>query len=180
MGRVSALIEASEANTTAVTPLQKLDVGAGGMAEDGFISMDISPAYSPDFQHDMTQFPWPFEDESMSHVKCFHVLEHLDRKHDPGDERDAPHPRAGWVCEIEVPIFPYWTAIADPTHYTFFVPQTWAYFCTQKSYQQHMRGASIGVDYGGHRKLYDIKEWTLTKAFRNEQGSILRTLMEKA
>ena len=175
MGRLTAI-----RNGHIAEELRKLDVGAGAYKDDGYLTLDISPVFSPDFEHDITQFPWPFPDASMSDVRCLHVLEHLERKHLVPVMNEMHRILApGGVLEIEVPIFPYWTAIADPTHVSFFVPQTFSYFCDMQSYTKIMRGATIMVDHSDHRKLYDIKEWRLVKAFRDEMGSLLRVKMEK-
>ena len=163
------------------TATRKLDVGAGAYREEGYETMDISPAFSPDFQHDITQLPWPFEDEAFHEIKCFHVMEHLERRFMvPVMNEMHRILRPGGMAEVEVPIFPFWTAIADPTHVSFFVPQTFSYFCTADSYRQAMRGSTVDVDHTDHRTLYGIKTWTLQKAFRDEMGSILRVQMRKA
>lgn len=157
------------------TGLRKLDVGAGAIREEGYETMDISPAFSPDFQHDLTQLPWPFADQTFDEVKCFHVLEHLERKYLVPVMNEMhrilkPEGRA----MIEVPLFPYWPAIADPTHVSFFVIQTFAYFCTGESYQRAAHGARAFEDYHDHRKLYGINEWEMIAAKRDGMGSIVR------
>ena len=159
--------------------LRKLDVGAGAMRDEGYETMDISPAFSPDFQHDLTQFPWPFEDRSFDEVRCFHVLEHIERKYTIAMMNEMHRIlNPSGVLEIEIPLFPYWPAIADPTHVSFFVPQTFAYFCTGESYAKGMKGSRAYEGYENHRKLYGIKEWELVAAKRDELGSILRVVMK--
>lgn len=161
------------------TPKRKLDVGAGGKRDPGFETMDISPVYSPDFEHDLTRFPWPFEDDTFDELRCWHVLEHIERKHLISVMNEMQRVlKVGGVADIEVPVFPYWTAIADPTHISFFVPQSFAYFCTAESYKRAVRGAAA-ADYEEHRALYGISTWVLRKAFRDEMGSILRVEMVK-
>lgn len=158
--------------------VRKLDVGAGAKRDD-FETMDISPAYSPDFQHDLTDFPWPFEDNTFGELRCWHILEHVERlKMIPVMNEMHRVLIPGGVADVEVPVFPYWTAIADPTHVSFFVPQTFAYFTTAESYRKAMRGAP-GADYAEHRALYGIKEWEVRKAFRDDMGSILRVELVK-
>lgn len=165
---------------TELRPLRKLDVGAGAKRDDDYETMDVSPAYSPNFQHDMLQMPWPFEDATFDALRCWHVLEHIERKHQI-DVMNEMHRilKPGGVADIEVPVFPYWTAIADPTHLSFFVPQTFAYFCTHDSYTKSIRGAQVFEDLAEHRKLYGIKEWECRKAMRDEMGSILRVELVK-
>lgn len=160
---------------------RRLDVGAGTIREDGWETMDLSPSYSPDFQHDITQLPWPFADETFAEIRCQHVLEHLERKHlIPVMNEMHRITMPGGSVEIEVPVFPYWTAIADPTHLQFFVPQTFAYFCTSDSYRKAVNGARNMYDYAEQRQLYGIREWEMVKAWRDEMGSLLRVRLVKA
>lgn len=183
---------------------RKLDVGAGAKRDDGYETMDISPVFMPDFQHDLTVFPWPFEDATFVEVRCWHVLEHLPRSyfvfhaaeqpqmHGSAPERMEPRNALidvmnemhrilapGGVADIEVPVFPYWTAIADPTHLSFFVPQTFAYFCTGESYSKAFRGARALEDHADHRQLYGIKTWVARKAYRDEMGATMRVELVK-
>jgi SAM-dependent methyltransferase len=143
------------------------------------------------------QLPWPFEDETFIELKAYHVLEHLPATtmEIDWDNRSVVYANTlinvmneMWrilkpegVLDIEVPIFPFWTAIADPTHVSPpFVPQTFSYFCTKESYRRGMRGSSVADDHEAHRELYGIKRWELLKAFRNEMGSVLQVRMKKA
>lgn len=175
---MTATITEISKNGAAAT-LRKLDVGAGGKRDDGFETMDVSPVYSPDFQHDLTQFPWPFEDNTFDELRCWHVLEHIERQHLISVMNELQRVlKVGGVADIEVPVFPYWTAIADPTHVSFFVPQTFAYFCTVESYHRAVHGSPV-ADYEEHRRLYGIRTWVLRKAFRDEMGSIMRVEMVK-
>jgi SAM-dependent methyltransferase len=166
-------------NGHVATP-RKLDIGSGAIKDEGYETMDISPVYSPDFQHDLTQFPWPFEDESFDEVRAFHVLEHIERQHLIAVMNEMHRlVTPDGIANIEVPVFPFWTAIADPTHVSFFVPQTWAYFCTHESVRRGLQGSAL-ADFASHRELYGIKTWKLQKAFRDAMGSILRVELVKA
>lgn len=54
-----------------------LDVGCGSHKEPGWVGMDAIPGPGVDIVHNMLDTPWPFEDESVWHIRCIHVLEHL-------------------------------------------------------------------------------------------------------
>lgn len=145
---------------------RRLDIGAGAKRDPRFEAMDISPAYAPDFQHDLTELPWPFEDGAFVEVRCWHVLEHIERKHLIGVMNEMWRIlEPGGIADIEVPVFPYWTAIADPTHVSFFVPQSFWYFTREQ--------------YAEHRDLYGIRPWKMTSAVRDEMGSVIRVGLEK-
>lgn len=163
----------------AVKVYDKLDIGAGAKREDGWLTMDISPVHSPDFQHDLTQFPWPFRDGQFSEVRAWHILEHIERRYlIPVMNEMHRILKSGGMASIEVPVFPYWTAIADPTHLSFFVPQTFAYFCTFDSYRKAMHGARA-ADYDEQRELYGAKTWICQKGMRDGMGSILQVELVK-
>ena len=43
----------------------------------GFLNVDKFDIFKPDILHDLEQFPYPFEDNTVNEIKMFHVLEHL-------------------------------------------------------------------------------------------------------
>lgn len=163
----------NENSTAVITPIRngtapkrRLDIGAGAKRDEGWETMDLSPVYSPDFQHDLTQLPWPLADESFDELRCWHVLEHIERRYQiPVMNEMHRVLKTGGVADIEVPVFPYWTAMADPTHVSFFVPQSFWYFTKS--------------EYAEHRDLYGIKTWKMRDGWRDGQGSIVRVELEK-
>lgn len=55
-----------------------LDVGCGRNKTPGAIGMDRRfQKDSGDIEHDLTQFPWPIEDNAFDLIICQHVIEHL-------------------------------------------------------------------------------------------------------
>lgn len=56
----------------------KLNLGCGTNHRDGYTNVDKQG--SPDLQHDLENFPWPWEDSSVAEVLLTHVLEHLGEK----------------------------------------------------------------------------------------------------
>lgn len=53
----------------------KLDLGAGQNCTPGFKGVDLWEG--ADIVHDLTKFPYPFEDNSVSEIVCSHFVEHL-------------------------------------------------------------------------------------------------------
>jgi predicted SAM-dependent methyltransferase len=55
----------------------KINAGSGNHQHEGYVNVDMNPATFPDVVHDLTVYPWPFEDHSADEIMCVHVLEHL-------------------------------------------------------------------------------------------------------
>lgn len=55
----------------------KLNLGCGYYKLKGWLNVDVNAACNPDQVVDLEQFPWPWEDNSVSHLLMSHVLEHL-------------------------------------------------------------------------------------------------------
>ncbi|HLX53440.1 MAG TPA: methyltransferase domain-containing protein [Aquella sp.] len=59
----------------------RVELGSGPSKPEGFIGVDIVdlPGVT-DVVHDLEQFPWPFEDNSVEEIICCHVFEHIEGK----------------------------------------------------------------------------------------------------
>lgn len=55
----------------------KIHLGSGCRPLAGYVNVDINASNMPDVVHDLTQYPWPFADNSADEIVCVHVLEHL-------------------------------------------------------------------------------------------------------
>jgi predicted SAM-dependent methyltransferase len=60
-----------------LSKLLNLNLGCGNQKIPGFIGADKFG--NPDVVHDLEQFPWPWDDNSVASVIMSHVLEHLGR-----------------------------------------------------------------------------------------------------
>lgn len=150
----------------------RLDLGAGAEKAPGWIAVDVVPYFRPHIWGTMTNLP--FADGSVDELLAAHVLEHFE----PKDRIPVMNEmwrvlKPGGTVHIEVPLFPYWTAIADPTHVSMFVVQSFAYFTTAESYRRTMGQAKSFGDYRDHQELYGIKVWEAQRAMRDQLGSVL-------
>ncbi len=55
----------------------KLNLGCGANKKEDFINLDWNPITMPDVSHNLNSFPYPFEDNCMSLIEAYHVLEHV-------------------------------------------------------------------------------------------------------
>lgn len=94
----------------------KIDLGCGYKKAEGFVRVDYDTLTNPDFVVDLEHEPLPFEDNSVSEVRAWHILEHL------GDGFFNVMKEIYRVCEpgaivdIQVPHHFHEVFINDPTH----------------------------------------------------------------
>ncbi len=55
----------------------KLNLGCGKDYIDGWVNVDLYDDSKCDVVHDLEEFPWPWEDDSVSEILIKHTLEHL-------------------------------------------------------------------------------------------------------
>ena len=116
---------------------KKLDLGCGKNKIRGTIGIDFNPSTQADVVHDLTIFPYPFEDNLFEEIYCRHILEHLPNLIAVMEEL---HRIAKPGCRIFVEV-PYWSshrAFKDPTHVLFFTENSFDYFCSSRvGYPSH-------------------------------------------
>ncbi len=68
--------------TKGAAKITKLDIGCGTNKAPGFYGMDQRAFPGVDIVHDINQYPWPIESDSLDEVHCSHFLEHLNHDSD--------------------------------------------------------------------------------------------------
>lgn len=110
----------------------KLHLGCNIDIKAGYINVDLRPGSGVDIATDLNE-PWPWENESVDYIRAYHVFEHLE---------GPPGVRGQFWCmnevyrvlkpggelEMEVPSMNGPGGVQDPTHVTFWVPNTFLYF----------------------------------------------------
>jgi len=59
--------------------MKKLNLGCGESYMDGYVNVDFHSHIKIDVQHDLSQIPYPFEDNEFDYILASHVIEHLDK-----------------------------------------------------------------------------------------------------
>mgnify|MGYP001170916011 CR=1 FL=1 len=105
----------------------KLHLGCGHKIKEGWINHDIADLPGVDLVHDLNQYPWPIDDNTIDEVFAKDVLEHLPNLIRVMEEIYRIT-KPGAKVYIEVPYWNSWEAITDPTHVTQFNEYTFTFF----------------------------------------------------
>jgi SAM-dependent methyltransferase len=139
-----------------------LDIGGGTDARDHWINID--PVHGEgEFLRGAQDAPWPIPDGHIRMIWASHVLEHVPA----GGNRIRLMNEAyrvlspGGTFEARMPSFPHWSAVADPTHVSFWVPESFGYFTGVYS-----AGADYGIDYWEQESMMMRDEWELRGVLR--------------
>ena len=110
---------------TAAIPL--LDIACGQRKQPGATGIDIAECEGVDIVHDLNNYPWPIDSDSVQTAMCSHYIEHIPMIHvqHDGRNKDALLAFFDEVYRILVPegqltiLVPYYTSVRcwqDPTH----------------------------------------------------------------
>ncbi len=117
--------------STASDP-EGLNLGYCGDSVSGFTNVEIVPRPGPD-DIDLRQ-PWPWPDNSFTHVRAHDVLEHLpDRIRTMNELWRILKP--GGTAEVTVPTTDGTGAFQDPTHASFWNRRSFLYFEAENPYR---------------------------------------------
>ncbi len=133
----------------------KIDLGCGASKKPGFTGVDILKLDGVDIVHNLTIFPYPFEDNSVDEIWMDNVLEHLPNPMRVVEELWRISKNATKIT-IAVPYFRSHYAYIDPTHVNFFGVNWFNYFDSRHVFQTKMQysHARLNVD-----KFVFDREW---------------------
>jgi SAM-dependent methyltransferase len=110
--------------------MTSIEIGGGLLVQPGWINLD-SRNGDGEWQRLAQDTPWPAADNSIDAIRASHVMEHIPAGQPRIDVMNEAHRvlRPGGVFEIIVPLMVgTWHAIADPTHVSFWVKESFHYF----------------------------------------------------
>lgn len=131
----------------------RIEIGPGTAPHDGYTG--LGPGCEIDCE---AQDEWPVPNDSVDQIYASHVLEHIPA----GAPRLKVFANAyrvlkpGHTFTVIVPWLRdgTWQAVADPTHVSFFVPESFHYFTGEKK-----PNADYGIRYFQQVKLQTTIEW---------------------
>ena len=134
----------------------KLHLGSGSRPlPKPYVNVDINPSNMPDVVHDLTQYPWPFADNSADEIVCVHVLEHLIHQGN-ADEFFAFFREChrilqnDGVLRIVVPDAAGGWAFADPWHRCAFNKEIFSFiskFSIESNMKSNTRMTPVEIDF---------------------------------
>ena len=118
----------------------KLNLGCGSRHFEGFVNVDKYG--DPDLRLDLETFPWPWQDDTVSEIFLFHVLEHLGQTTEVYLSIIKELYRIchnGATIRIIVPHYRHQFFFDDPTHVRAVTPMGLQLF-SQEANRQWMEG----------------------------------------
>lgn len=150
-----------------------VDLGCGNKKHPNAIGVDLNSRVNPDVVHNLNEFPYPFEDESIDMIYIDNTLEHLD---DPLRVMEEIYRivKIGGIVKVIVPYFRSVSAFIDPTHKHFFTVESFCYYdpghviCQRYDYTLARFKANKIVFHEGHTNglikkalVYIANNWPL-------------------
>lgn len=148
----------------------KLDIGCGATKKKGFIGVDILKLDGVDIVHNLTSFPYPFEDNSIDEIWMDNVLEHLPNPIRVVEEIHRIS-KNGAKITVAVPYFRSHYAFIDPTHVNFFGVNWFNYFDPSHIFQQKYQYSK--AKFKIEKMLFD-REWLDKKNYRFFHGLLMK------
>lgn len=171
----------------------KLDIACGNNKKEGFTGVDIMETQSVDIVHDLTKYPWPFEDNSVDEIHCSHYIEHVPHVIEGEDKRDGLIQFMDEIYRILKPgckatlIAPYYKserAFGDPTHVRYIGDLSFPYYNKEWRDVNKLSHYNINCDFDIKASYYIDNELTLKsedvrkKAFREDWNAISDIIVE--
>lgn len=120
----------------------KLNLGCGSQPLPGYVNVDLVEQAGVDVAYDLDEFPWPFDDDSVSDIRAFDVYEHVDKPLEFMAECWRVLQPNG-VLFIHTSYWKNPCSYTDPTHKRFLTEESFDYWIPGTNYQSRY-GAAYG------------------------------------
>lgn len=108
--------------------MDKLNLGCGDDYREGYVNVDNGHC-KKDVDHDLENFPYPFEDNSFSEIVMQHCIEHISRENFPVLVKELHRiSKPGATLHISAPYYLSRNAYTDFTHKNFMTEESFSYF----------------------------------------------------
>lgn len=142
--------------------LLKLDLGCGQNKQVGFVGVDYTACEGVDIVHDLTTFPYPFENDSVDEIFSSHFIEHL-----TGDQMMKfmeelyrimkPNSTATFIA----PYYNSMRAIQDPTHRQFISEANFLYYNKEWRENNKLDHYGLTCNFGYSYAYHMAPEWAI-------------------
>ncbi|MEI6079326.1 MAG: class I SAM-dependent methyltransferase [bacterium] len=142
-----------------------LDVGCGDAKVKGAIGIDCAKLPDVDVVHDLSKYPWPFEDNSFDEIYMNNIIEHLPNTIKVMEEVHRILKKGG-LLRIQVVYWNHMHSVSDPQHVTFFSEHSWDFFTgKRKGYYTNFKFDMVELNYiyDEYAKKFFRSEWLMKR-----------------
>jgi len=149
----------------------KVDLACGNSKKgEDWIGVDYKDVPGVDVVHNLTQYPWPFKDNSVDEIHCSHYIEHIPHDVQGEDKRDGLIQFMDEIYRILKPggkavfIAPYYSsmrAFGDPTHVRYISDWTFYYYNKEWRDTNKLDHYGIKCDFDVVMSYYITNDLTL-------------------
>jgi SAM-dependent methyltransferase len=126
----------------------KINIGGGLTRPEGFITIDIDVNANPDYIVDLEKDILPFEDNSVSEVRAYHIFEHIGPGYFHMLQELYRVCRHGGIIDIQVPHPRHDNFLHDPTHVRSITIEGMRMFSKKyNDYQTELYKSTTGLAY---------------------------------
>jgi ubiquinone/menaquinone biosynthesis C-methylase UbiE len=151
----------------------KINIGAGDVKLEGFVTCDYDSSANPDYTFDLEKDRFPFDDNSVETVVAHHILEHLGEGYFHCLQELYRVCNHGAIIDIRVPHPRHESFLADPTHRRPITVMGLRLFCKKfNKYcrDNHFASSRLGDYYNVDFELLDYKYIPEEKIQQRLQG----------
>ena len=149
--------------------MKRLDLGCGKSKRDGFIGVDSLPLHGVDIIHNLNEYPYPFDNNSIDEIWMDNVLEHIQNPLKVIEEIYRIC-RNGAKVYIGVPYFRSFYSTIDPTHVNFFGVYWFNYFDPSHPFFLKYQYSNV---------KFNIKKIEFDREFKNNKIGVFHNLLIK-